>query len=171
MSKYQWPTREQWAERRRTVYDYDNNPNPASLEIWPYLAISKGAEELADMSGRYPREEELGFLLLSLRVSYMQYGRQLRESKRKAGPLAQQPGEKSGDYWYRRRRMSEEERAMLEPIDEAKVQRRLINGALKRLDAERWCRGSSRMVPRSPNSSTSSPATPALAATGRCLAQ
>jgi hypothetical protein len=113
--KFDWPIREQWAERRRTVYADMENPRPATRRLSAYAT----AEEIVaaiDAAKAFRRD--------CLRAQ--------RAANRALGPLGRQKGESARAYDKRIMTMTKDERDIawesLPSWDQEK-----INGVLKEL--------------------------------------
>jgi hypothetical protein len=98
MSRYQWPSREEWAKQRRTPY----------WDSFEDLPVSKNL-------GDYASPEQIAELIAGLKVIYAAEGRKMKEAKQIAGPLVQQPSEKGSDYVSRYLAMTEAEQEILRP--------------------------------------------------------
>jgi hypothetical protein len=81
-----WPSREEWAEERRTPY-YDHFENLITNDI-----------------NAYASPEEIAAALAALREIWCRYGRQMK---------AAQSGSKD-EYWYRRRLINEVRKSLCE---------------------------------------------------------
>jgi hypothetical protein len=78
---YAWPTREQWAEQQRCTYwNWADTGCPFS---------DKFGHRLSD----YATPEEIAALILAVENIWRELGRRMKQAKRVAGPLCQQPGE------------------------------------------------------------------------------
>jgi hypothetical protein len=78
-AKYNWPSREEWAERQRTVY-------------YGYLEDLPRSGAIAD----YASPEEVAAAIKALREIWCDYGRRMRETKQRYGL-----------FWYRRREIND----------------------------------------------------------------
>jgi hypothetical protein len=107
-----WPTREEWAKKRRTE------------------------DRLGDLSvscelKNYATPEEVESLVAALKALYQVEGRKLKEAKQLAGPLLQQPGENRLSYFHRCRVLPEAEGNLLQEVWRHQRTRSEINQQLR----------------------------------------
>jgi hypothetical protein len=129
MMKHDWPTREQWAEQRRTVYFDMENPNPADSL---YASDSETAQAIAAV-----KECRLNFIQAQ------------RERERALGPLGRQRGESESAYNKRSRAFSKEQiQTFVNTPSSSPYSLRELNEVLKQLEAGtvpwRWVFGPAR---------------------------
>jgi hypothetical protein len=113
-TRYNWPTREEWKKQQRTPY-YD---------LFEDLPVSK---ELKN----YATPEEIAAAVAELKEIYRVEGCKMRDAKRLAGPLAQQPGETGRDYCGRVLAMADAEQQIAHEVGLHREVRRVINKTLR----------------------------------------
>jgi hypothetical protein len=93
MTKYNWPLREEWAQRRRTIYADMDNPHPATKRL-----------------SAYATDDEIGASIAAMKAMLSAARRAERACEEVLGPLGRQRGESKRAYQKRLRDMSREER-------------------------------------------------------------
>jgi hypothetical protein len=119
MPAYCWPSREEWAERRSTVYQDMENPQPASGRL-----------------GDYASAEEIALAIAELEEAWRTSGRDMRAAKLRAGALAQQPGETRTVYTKRWIAATEAEQELMGADDEFRFKRQFIQRIIKSLRSD-----------------------------------
>jgi hypothetical protein len=115
-----WPTREEWAERRRSPY-------------WDCETGCPFADSYGHSLSDYATADEIAAAIVGLEERWRQHGRRMRELKAKGSPLYLQPGE-SRSVWYRRYdQMSDADQGAACEPDELKTYRCVIKKTLTRL--------------------------------------
>ncbi|UGX95790.1 hypothetical protein G6321_00011880 [Bradyrhizobium barranii subsp. barranii] len=116
--KYDWPSREEWAERRRSAYWDSESPHP-------YRASGK--------LSHYASPEEITAAITGLKKPWADYGRQMKAAAAKAGPLARQAGERDTVWVSRFLSMGGEDRELAGESECIRADRREINRLIKEL--------------------------------------
>jgi hypothetical protein len=101
--KFEWPTREEWAKRQRTVYG-DMLEDLISTRLSDYASADEVAAAIA-----------------ALRKLWCAYGQRMKEAKRNAGDVIDR------NYYD----LNEEERKLIAPIHTCQDRRKTINQVIK----------------------------------------
>jgi hypothetical protein len=112
---YNWSSREEWAQRVRTVYADDG------LRFGPSTLSS------------YASADEIEQAIFELKCEWSRCGLQMRKAKKAAGPLAQQPGETPIAYVQRYYTMSEAEQDLSQQVEDFRRERKVINKVIRGL--------------------------------------
>ena len=113
---YEWPNREEWAERQRTMY--------CDMEEWV-----KCSTQLAD----YATPEEIETARQELEEKWRALGRELQAANKVLGPLCRQPGETQSAYIARYLAMSDENQTCLAESGSLQHERREIRKWLREM--------------------------------------
>jgi hypothetical protein len=111
----EWPSREVWAERRRTFYA-DDLPDYVSRDV-----------------ANYGTSEEIEWAIADLEALYKDLGRKMKAAKAEAGPLVQQPGEAREAYYARWRAMSPADQDLAAAPDEFREARKAVREIVEAL--------------------------------------
>ena len=106
-----WPTREQWAERRRTV----------NCDTWRPQSMTASCEVLD-----YANHDEIAKLVAALWNVWDNLGREMRAARLAAGPLAKQRKETKLSFVRRYLEMSEAEQKIVDRWEEPRLTRKKI---------------------------------------------
>jgi hypothetical protein len=114
-AKFELPSREVWARQVRSG-TYENNPNVTTSRLSAYATA-----------------DEIAAIVASLKQSYRQQGRLLREAKQAAGPAwIEQEQERTGLGKYMKwRALPKPQQEMVSAVQRVQQQRRDINAVLK----------------------------------------
>ena len=118
--KYEWPSREEWAKRRHTLY----------CDLFEDLPVSERPSD-------YASPQEIEEVINALRELWKAKGNKLHEAKRLAGPLARQRKEGLHAYYARRGAMSPAQEELADSVEILKGERHDINELIKEL-AQDW---------------------------------
>jgi hypothetical protein len=118
MTKYNWPSREKWAEQHRSAYWDFESPHP-------YTASG-------DLSV-YASPEEIAASIAELQKMWRDCGREMKAATAEVGSLARRPGERGRSFIPRFFEMSEADRERAGKPEEFRFMRREINRMIKEL--------------------------------------
>jgi hypothetical protein len=115
--QYNWCSRDEWAERTRSVY----SDMTEGMDFGPSAVSS------------YASPEEIEQAIFELQCQWSRCGFEMRIAKKKAGPLAQQPGETGIAYYQRYCTMSEAEQDLSYAPERLRAERKAINKVIRGL--------------------------------------
>ena len=121
MTKYNWPSREQWAERRQHRY-------------WDCETSCPFADKYSHRLSAYATVEEIAALTTALKDLYRELGRQGRALGSRVKPLQQQRGEGQKAWYQRFKQMSSEDRETFDAAATLQTERSTINDVLEQIN-------------------------------------
>jgi hypothetical protein len=120
LTQYNWPSREEWAIRKRTAYDDD-------------------APSVSDAVAHYASPAEIEQVIADLKARWKECGREMTTAKKAAGSLAKQPTETEIAYVQRYYTMTEAEQDLSQRPEDFRRERKLINEVIRKLRDGELC--------------------------------
>ena len=117
MTQYNWSSREEWAQRVRTVYGDMTD----GMQFGPSAVSS------------YASPEKIEQAIFELKCQWTRCGNEMKQAKKKAGPLARQPGEAAMAHYQRYRMMTDAEQDLAYQPNRLQRERKVINKVIRGL--------------------------------------